>query len=169
MFTLKMKPEQASTFSARLAVKEPRCQPLWDGEKFMIPDEFKKIALAVYDMGFAHSGPELVAFAAGDRYLRETSGITYNGMKIATDKDSQTRLVAAHLVALSDPKFTTQWKTMDGKFVTLDAAKVIELSTVVARFVSDCFNAEAAINASIFSGALTHREQVNAKFDAIKV
>ncbi|VIO80123.1 DUF4376 domain-containing protein [Bradyrhizobium ivorense] len=169
MFALKMRPEQVSTFSARLLAKEPRCQPLWDGEKFTIPDEFKKVAQEIYDLGFAHTGAELVAFATFERYVRETSGITFKGTQIATDRDSQARLVALHMVALNDPKFTTQWKTMDGKFIALDAATIIELATIVSKFVAACFSAEASINASIFSGALTHREQIKAKFDAIRV
>ncbi|MGY3130125.1 hypothetical protein ACVWZM_000807 [Bradyrhizobium sp. USDA 4501] len=169
MFTLRMKPEQVSTFSARLLAREPRCQPLWDGEKFTIPDEFEKVAMDIYNLGFAQTGPELLAFAAYAREVKETSGIIFHGLHIATDPDSQTRLAAAHLVALNDPTFKTQWKTMDGKFVLLDAAKIIELATVVSKFVAKCFDAEAAINASIFSGALTHRGQINAKFDTIKV
>jgi hypothetical protein len=168
MFTLRMKPEQVSTFSARLAAKEPKCMPLCDGEKLVMPEEFAKLAKEIYDMGFAHTGAELSAFAANDRYFKETDGITFNGAQIATDRESQARIAAAHIVALNDPKFKTQWKTMDGKFIALDAAKMIELATAVTKHVAACFVAEAKINGSIFSGALTTREQIKAMLDAIK-
>lgn len=168
MLTLTMTAEQVGLFSARFVVKEPKCRPLWDGTSLMIPDEFAASARELYDQGFAHTMDELKAHAAYARFMKEVAGITVDGASIATDRESQARVIGAALQAAADPKFKTQWKTKDGKFVTLDAPKVIAMATAVAKHVADCFAAEASMNGSIFSGALTSKEQIDATINAIK-
>jgi len=168
MFKLNIPFEQVGLFSQRLAGKEPKCAPLWDGTSLIIPDEFAASAGELYEHGFALTLDELKAHAAYARYVKEIAGITVDGASIATDRESQSRVIGAALLAAADPQFKTQWKTKEGKFIPLDAAKVTALAAAVAKHVAACFAAEASMNGSIFSGALTSKDQIDATFDALK-
>lgn len=79
---------------------------------------------------------------AAARYAAETSGIVYETVEIATDRDSQSLLSAAVLQTLFDEKYSVKWKTKVG-FIELGAAMLQAVATAVRQHVQDCFNKEA--------------------------
>lgn len=114
-----------------------------------------------------HAAPtniDLTAYAALRRYQTETGGITLNGKKVATDRQSQGLITAAWIRAQNNPGGSIAFKTGDG-FVTLKAAEVITLGDAVANFVQACFQKEADLTAS--AGNLSVKK-IDAAFAAIQ-
>ena len=85
------------------------------------------------------------------RWLKETSGFSVNGMMIATDATSQTKLLAAFVLAQSTPGFTVNWKMQDGTFYTLDKTAISNIVAQVRAFVQSVFDWEAALVENIDS------------------
>lgn len=79
------------------------------------------------------------------------SGITVGGVTVATDDQSQSRVMGAAVAAMLDPNYTVQWKTASG-FVTLSAPEVIGLATAIRAHVQACFDREAALLAALDAG-----------------
>lgn len=123
----------------------------WDGEK-----------VVVYTPPLANV--DLVAYAADQRWKKETGGFTLNGMHIATDDRSKIMISGARVAAEADPNFTTQWKVADGSFVTLDAAMIVAISNAVSTHVSNCFALEAQVLAQIEAGTITTATEIDAAF-----
>lgn len=113
------------------------------------------------------SPEELVAYAAQKRWEAEVGGITVNGLCVHTDDRSKIMVIGARNAAQVNPNFTTEWKAVDGTFVTLDAAAIIAVSDAVLTHLSRCFEVEASVLAGIGGGAITSREQIDSAFLAI--
>jgi hypothetical protein len=79
------------------------------------------------------------------------SGITVGGVTVATDDQSQSRVMGAAVAAMLDPGYSVQWKTASG-FVTLSAPQVIGLATAIRAHVQACFDREAALLAALDAG-----------------
>lgn len=79
------------------------------------------------------------------------SGITVGGVTVATDDQSQSRVMGAAVAAMLDPNYTVQWKTASG-FVTLSAPQVIGLATAIRAHVQACFDREAVLLAALDAG-----------------
>ncbi|MBR0879607.1 hypothetical protein ACVMGC_001005 [Bradyrhizobium barranii subsp. barranii] len=159
---LKVDVEQAGIFSARLLARDPKCTPLYDGAKFIIPKESAKLAQEVFDAGLKPSKDELMTMAAGARFDREVAGVTVNGVQIATDRDSVARINFLFNLAINDKSFKTFYKVGPGHFVPLDAPAIIKIATAVGKHVTDSYAAEAKAAGSIATGAMTTRKQVDA-------
>jgi hypothetical protein len=85
------------------------------------------------------------------RYRTEVGGVTVNGARILTDRESQAQLTGA-LASLQNNLITgVNWKTADGTFVSLGLLEVRAIATAVAQHVQSSFDAEKA-----------YLEQVNA-------
>jgi len=108
------------------------------------------------------SKDELTAHAAARRYHVETSGVTISGIKIATDRESQSMLNAAYNIAQGNPQFSTMWKGADGSFTQVNAETMIALAQAVGAFVASCFAAEAAVALKIKTGDITTTAQIDA-------
>ncbi len=85
------------------------------------------------------------------RDLALAAGITVNGLAVATDDLSQSRIMGAALSAMLDPDYSVQWKTAAG-FVTLDAATVLALAGAIRAHVQACFDREAVLLAALAAG-----------------
>jgi len=79
------------------------------------------------------------------------SGITVGGVTVATDDQSQSRIMGAAVAAMLDPAYTVQWKTAGG-FITLSAPQVIGLATAIRAHVQACFDREAALLEAMDAG-----------------
>lgn len=88
---------------------------------------------------------------ASRRYAAETAGITVNGMRLPTDRDSQALVTGAALAAVIDPAYSCQWKTVEG-FITLGAQQIIALASAMRAHVQACFDREAALLATLQDG-----------------
>jgi hypothetical protein len=83
------------------------------------------------------------------RWEKETGGTTFNGLSIATDAVSQTKIIGAVVGAQIDPNAVINWKTADGAFVTLDAHAITAVAMAVRAHVQACFDREAELKAEI--------------------
>ena len=83
------------------------------------------------------------------RWEIETGGMSFAGATLATDDRSKPLLSSAAAQAATDSTFTTEWKTDDGTWVTLEAAAIIAARDALFAFVQSCFAREQAIDASI--------------------
>lgn len=80
---------------------------------------------------------------ASIRWEKETGGMTFNGMSLATDPISQTKYVGAVVAAQISPLMTLKWKLSDGTFVDLDAAAITQVAMAVRSHIQACFDKEA--------------------------
>lgn len=88
------------------------------------------------------------AYLAQIRYAVEVGGMTFEGLPIATDINTQTKLLGAREMAKGDPEFSIRWKSIEG-FVTLNAAQVIAISDAVGMHVQKCFAIEDAMQSEL--------------------
>lgn len=112
----------------------------------------------------SYSVPNLPAYAARKRWEKEVGGMEVNGLSVATDDRSKTMISGARVAAQNDPQFSTQWKTADGTFTSINAAVVIAISDAMLAHVSNCFAIEAQVLAEIEAGTITTVEQIDAAF-----
>lgn len=80
------------------------------------------------------------------------AGLVQEGLAIATDDLSQSRILGAALSAVIDPDLVLGWKTADGRMVPLTAPQILALAKVVRAHVQACFDREAAILADLAAG-----------------
>ena len=85
------------------------------------------------------------------RYNAEITGVTFNGVLIKTDRETQAVLTAACLQAYIDSGYSLNWKTGDGTFVSLPAEQIMAFGTAVRAHVQSCFDHEAELSPLIAS------------------
>lgn len=106
----------------------------------------------------------LKAYAAQKRYAIETGGLTVNGVKMPTDRDTQSMLMGGFLLAQVDPATVFKWKLADGKFATLSAQQVQAIAAAIGKFVEEAFKHEADAIEAIDAGTATTPNDVDAFF-----
>ncbi|MEI2387472.1 DUF4376 domain-containing protein [Breoghania sp. JC706] len=111
----------------------------------------------------APTADDLKAHLAALRFDVETGGLTVGTMEIATDRDSQGKILAARVKAADDPDFTTTWKALNGWFV-LDATAIVALSDAVLAHVAACFSAEESTAQAVDAGTVTTQVEIDAAF-----
>jgi hypothetical protein len=89
---------------------------------------------------------------AAIRYAKEVGGIVVGGAPVATDRETQAKLIAARILAKENAGYTVNWKTPAG-FVSLDAATIISVADAVAAHIQACFDREAVLSAAIDNAA----------------
>lgn len=80
------------------------------------------------------------------------AGLVQEGLAIATDDLSQSRILGAALSAVIDPDLVLGWKTADGRMVPLTAPQILALAKAVRAHVQACFDREAAILVDLAAG-----------------
>ncbi|WP_288099561.1 DUF4376 domain-containing protein [Pseudomonas sp.] len=98
--------------------------------------------------------PDWPALIATRRWLAETSGTTFGGMPIDTERDSQALLTGAVVAAMQDPAYSVRWKTSAG-FVDLSSPQIIAVASAVRAYVQACFNREAELLDAVADGSIT--------------
>jgi hypothetical protein len=80
-----------------------------------------------------------------ERYKVETGGVRIANNLYATDRESQTKYVAVAVdISQSNAEtWSITWKTLDNKFVNLNANQALEIVNGVRDHVQSCFNKEA--------------------------
>lgn len=107
---------------------------------------------------------ELIAYTAQKRWEKEVGGTELSGLAVHTDDRSKALIMGARIAAEADPDFTTDWKTADGSFVTIDAATIISVSNAVLAHVAACFAIEAQVIAAIEAETITTTAEIDAAF-----
>jgi hypothetical protein len=90
----------------------------------------------------------LKADAATRRWEIETGGIVRNGLPIATDQISQTKIGGALQLVQADDQIEIRWKGPDG-WVGMDATTVTYVAEQIGLHVQACFAREEAISLAI--------------------
>lgn len=85
---------------------------------------------------------------AARRYEAEVAGITVNGTRVQTDRETRAILTGAALQAGRQPERAFRWKGPDG-FVPLDSPTVLAIADAVSDYVQACFDREAALLAEV--------------------
>lgn len=108
---------------------------------------------------------DLPSYAASVRYSREVGGITWEGHPVATDRDSQNKLLAEYVSVVTnqrtDPSF---WKMKDGSFVSLTNTQMTALALAVKEHIRDAFFREGTVLGGIAQGTITTTQQIEAAF-----
>ncbi len=76
------------------------------------------------------------------RYEREISGVTVNGVKVSTDRESQAALNGAFTSMSQGFISSVEWKTSTGSFVTLGLEAITQIAQAVAVHVKTSFSLE---------------------------
>ncbi len=98
-----------------------------------------------------------LSYLAERRWQIETAGISFNGMNVATDTTTQTKIIGAVVGAQIDPMTSINWKMSDGTFVILNAAGILAVAMAIRAHVQACFDHEAVLRAQI-EAAITREE-----------
>ena len=91
---------------------------------------------------------------AARRFQVETGGVTVAGVKLNTERDSQSLLTGAAFAASIDPDYRIKWKAETG-FVDLTGEQVMGIASQVRAFVQACFNREAELLGAVADGSIT--------------
>lgn len=113
-----------------------------------------------------HAIDVLLPKIAAYRYEIETGGITVDGVSVQTDRETQSKIMAARIKAQEDSTYSTKWKTPDG-FVTLDASQILTIADAVHNHVQAAFETEATVEDEIKNGTLTTINDVKTRFDEL--
>lgn len=84
------------------------------------------------------------------RYQAEIAGVTFYGMNIKTDRESQALITGAVVKAMQDSAYTCRWKTESG-FIEIDTKMIFALADTVREHVQIQFDKESRIQALIDS------------------
>ena len=107
---------------------------------------------------------DLAAIASDKRWQVEVGGFfTTQGHHIATDRESQTKLLA-EMVAIgaglrADP---SPWKLMGNGFVFLTNAQMLQVIGEARQHIASAFATEAVVLAKIDGGTITTTEKIDA-------
>ncbi len=104
---------------------------------------------------------DLYAYAASKRYAVETGGIVLNGMRVMTDRASQSLITGAYNYVQANPDVLVKFKTAAG-FVEVTATQMTVIANAVGAHVQAAFAAEGAVNAEIVAGAITTKVEIDA-------
>jgi len=104
---------------------------------------------------------DLYAYAATKRYAVETGGVVINGMRVMTDRQSQSLITGAYNYVQANPEVTVKFKTAAG-FVELTAAQMTAIANAVGAHVQASFAAEGEVDKQIIAGTITTTTEIDA-------
>lgn len=93
----------------------------------------------IVDLRFADAQEAKIQEIKDVRYGKESSGITINGARIRTDRESQGMIAGAAMSAMLDPSYTCNWETDDGA-VSLNAEVILIIAKAVRAHVQSAFD-----------------------------
>lgn len=91
---------------------------------------------------------------AAERFTREATGVTVNGLAIETTRDSQALIASTGLAAIYDPDYRCNFKTATG-FVEIGAEQIAAIAKAVRAHVQACFDRELVLLRAIETGEFT--------------
>lgn len=105
----------------------------------------------------------LIAYAADKRWRVETGGVIWQGHPIATDRESQSKLLV-EFVAMGaglrpDP---SPWKCAAGTWLTASNADMAAIIGAAQTHIRTAFAVERAVANEIAAGTITTRAQIDA-------
>lgn len=116
--------------------------------------DWSKVITAEDKAAQAHE--DLLGKIAEVRFEHETAGIDLGGIKVATDRQSQSLVTSTAVSAMRNPNYTARWKAKTG-FVSLDAATVLAVADAVRDHVQACFSREDELIEAVKAGTFEDR------------
>jgi hypothetical protein len=116
----------------------------WRTKWKLVPDSLDENGLE------AQRQLKLSALAA-QRWTIETGGITFAGLPIKTDEDTQRKITGAYVQATRNPSMTVKWKVAPATFMTLDADTIIAIGDAVTAHIQSAFDHESDLIDAIMS------------------
>ncbi len=111
---------------------------------------------------------DLASYAADLRWRLESSGtgMIFGNIAIplATDRDSQMKILSARYQADIDPTFTINWKCSDGTWHAFDTDRIKAASNIIISHINKYFEIEHFICKQITAGVITSTQQIDAAF-----
>lgn len=106
----------------------------------------------------------LLAYAAQERWTKETGGTTFKGQTVSTSRDFQTAIERLASRASRDSKFSATVKGFDKPIA---AADLVALADAVSDHVQVCFAAENTLKDDVASGKAKTRHDVDQAFSSL--
>lgn len=79
------------------------------------------------------------------RRTKEIAGVVHEGKRYFTDPESQIKFLAIAFTSLTNPSYTTWFKTMDGEFVHLDNQTIPPLTDAVRLYIEQIYAEEGML------------------------
>lgn len=113
-----------------------------------------------------YPGGMLTTYAADRRWRKEVGGVEIDGIEYPTDRETQSKLTAAFLLAsMDDPPEAFKWKLPNGSFTPpLNATTIQGIARAIGLFVNNCYLIEESVLSEIEAGTIATREQVDQAF-----
>lgn len=116
--------------------------------------------MAVFTAG---AKARLKAYAAEKRWKIESGGCPWNGFVIATDRESQAKLIAEFVaVTASIRPDPSPWKMADGSFVDLTNAQMTTAAVAARAHIATAFAIEKTLCVGIDNSTITSAAQIDA-------
>jgi len=109
------------------------------------------------------SAAELTIAIANRRWLAETGGVIWGGWPVATDRDSQAKILAEYVAATGGARADgAPWKFADGQFRELSNTEMVSMALAVRAHVAACFALEATLLAQLAAGEIGTYAEIDA-------
>lgn len=164
--TLTLSPDQVTALMAAMpaAARLPGSGIGYADGVLTVPSEFSAAAAAAMKKPGWDAPPDpkavLRSYASEKRRQIETAGIKVGDIAIATDDQSQGKIVAAYLAASRDADWHTLWNSVH----PVDAKAMLAIGDAVQAHINATFRTRAAVWAAIASGEITTTADVDAAF-----
>lgn len=100
---------------------------------------------------FSQVAPDYAQRIAAERYEREDSAVSVDGLSIATSRESAGLIYGAGLSAMLDPDYRCNFKTREG-FIEIGAQQILTIAKAVRAHVQACFDRELALLQAVEAG-----------------
>lgn len=87
---------------------------------------------------------------ANKRWIKESSGYKFKDHIFKTDEYSQSKIMAAYIIAKDDQDYTVNWKTDNG-YILLNSQDIIDLFIEIKNFIQGLFETEAMFRLEVMS------------------
>lgn len=121
---------------------------------------WRKVGDEIIKEPFAPMAPDYAQRIAAQRYEREDSAVSVDGLSIATSRESAGLIYGAGLSAMLDPDYRCNFKTLDG-FVEIGAQQILAIAKAVRAHVQACFDRELELLEAVEAGTYSdemHKE-----------
>jgi hypothetical protein len=112
---------------------------------------WRKVGNEIIKEPFPQVAPDYARSVAAERYEREDSAVSVDGLSIATSRESAGLIYGAGLSAMLDPDYRCNFKTLDG-FVEIGAQHILAIAKAVRAHVQACFDREFQLLQAVEAG-----------------
>src|SRR5262245_8997549 len=107
---------------------------------------------------------QLVNYNGLARFAKVDGGMVAAGVPVKTDERSRNFIQGGRMLAEADPDWTTKWLGSDGNIYDVDAAQMIEMSTVVGTHTNQCYLVFDQVNTGVTLGSITTTAQIDTAY-----